>query len=87
MGFRITVFSGPAQNPNKPRHRGRWLPKSWLLQTQRRPRPSPLAIVRERLFLNGGSEGPLAIRDMRRFVNGGRQSRTPSPRRGLSFPV
>ena len=29
-------------------------------------RPSPLAIVRERLFLNSGPIGPLAIRDLRR---------------------
>ena len=67
--------------PHKPDTKVDGFPSS-SLQTKRRPRPSPLAIVRERLFLNSGSGGPLAIRDMRRFVNGGRRSRnTNSPAR------
>src|SRR5882757_642746 len=67
--------------PHKPDTKVDGFPSS-SLQTKRRPRPSPLAIVRERLFLNSGSGGPLAIRGMRRFVNGGRRSRnTNSPAR------
>jgi hypothetical protein len=67
MGFRMTVFSVYAQNRTSP------TPSStaFLYKTKRRPRPSPLAIVRERLFLNSESEGPLAIRDMRRFITAG----------------
>jgi hypothetical protein len=64
MEFSMTVLSGRAK-PNK-------APTSsstaFLCKTKQKPRPSPLAIVRERLFLNSESEGPLAIRDMRRFT-------------------
>jgi hypothetical protein len=49
---------------------GRWF------QTETNGGPSPLAIVRERLFLRqcflkAGSEGPLAIRDTRRSLTAG----------------
>ena len=49
-------------------------------------RPSPLAIVRERLF-EQRVRGPLAIRDMRRFANGGRRPRHTNLRREFSFRV
>jgi hypothetical protein len=85
------------ENPNEPRHQGRGLPKFYpplqheprfqCTAPERRPRPPPLAILRERLFLNSGSERvPLAIRDMRRR-NGERRSRAPKSRRGFSFPM
>lgn len=67
-------------------HNGMLRLREWLTIGRKR-RPSPLAIVRERLFLNSGSEGPLAIRDMRRFVNGGRRPRHTNLRGELSFPV
>src|SRR5258705_13781105 len=65
MGFRMTDSPFPRTSPNDPRHR--WLPTSIrLYDTSRafqctvsdprwRPRPSPLAILRERLFSNSGS--------------------------------
>ena len=83
MGFRMTDSPFPRDKPQRPRHRCRWLSISIrLYHTIRafqctvsdlrwRPRPSLLAILRERLFLNSESEGPLAIRDMRRFVTAG----------------
>src|SRR5260370_15975281 len=93
--FGIPVSPVPAGTPNEPRHQGRWLPKFYpplppeprfqctARNPERRPRPPPLAILRERLFLNSGSErGPLAIRDMRRR-NGERRSRAPKSRRGV----
>ena len=67
MGFRMTDSPFPRTSPNDPRHRCRWLPAFIrLYDTSRafqctvsdprwRPRPSPLAILRERLFLNSGS--------------------------------
>jgi hypothetical protein len=85
MGFRMTEFSGPCAKPNKPRHQARLL---FLCKTKRWPRPSPSAIVRERLFFNSESEGPLAIRDIAPFrLTAGDGLATPIPRRGLSFPV
>jgi hypothetical protein len=85
------------ENPNELRHQGRGIPKFYpplqheprfqCTAPERRPRPPPLAILRERLFLNSGSERvPLAIRDMRRR-NGERRSRAPKSRRGFSFPI
>jgi len=50
IGFRMTVLRIYAK-PNKPQAR-----LLSLTKTKRRPRPSPLAIVRERLFLNSESE-------------------------------
>lgn len=54
-------------------------------------RPSPLAIVRERLFLNGalesGSERTFGYPRHAPFVDGGRRSPIPSQGRGCSFPI
>jgi len=59
---------------------------AFLYKDQMKPKPSPLAIVRERLFLNSESEDLWLSATCAVSFNGGRRSRTPIPRRGLSFP-
>ena len=46
------------------------------LAIQERPRPSPLAILRERLFLNSGSKQDLWLSATRAVVDGERRSRS-----------
>jgi hypothetical protein len=72
MGFRMTVFSAPAaQNRTSPDTKLDCFP----LQDRTRPRPSPLAIVRERLFLNSESEDLWLSATCAVSLNGGRRSR------------
>jgi len=98
MGFRMTDSPFPRTSPNDRRHRCRWFPTSIrLCDTSRafqctvsdprwRPRPSPLAILRERLFSNSGSR-------VRTFgyprhapsLNGERRSRSIKSRLGFWF--
>ena len=67
--FRM-MYSPLSRNPNKPRHQSRW--HSHSSQPKLKRRPPPLAIVRERLCLNSGSEETFGYpRDMRRSLTAG----------------
>jgi len=79
IGFRMTVFSDLPKT-HKPDTKVDGFP-SLAYRPNGGREPSPLAIVRERLFLNSGSGGPFGYPDMRRFVNGGDGSRNTNSRR------
>ena len=82
--FRM-MYSPLSRNPNKPRHQSRW--HSHSSQPKLKRRPPSLAIVRERLCLNSGSEETFGYPRHAPFLDGGRRSRTPNHRGEFSFPI
>jgi hypothetical protein len=71
MGFRMTVFSAPAQNRTSPHAKLDCFP----LQDQTEAETVAIGYRARALVFEQRVRRPLAIRDMRRFVNGGRRSR------------